>query len=346
MEKGITICLVTANRPKEFRKALRSIASLSIRDYKVIVADDSSNDESEKITKEIFPEAIYFRNDPPLREIANSNKCISLAQTDIVCLFHDDDLLAPNYFDVILPYMSKNDDIDMAFTGRIMVDQNDEELARQVLKAGKEHYIYAAHDILDFMLFGKKLRDYRVFINTPGLVFRKSVFEKFGGFDSSIDTHCDTDFLFKSLLVSRKVLFINTPLYINKLWYGVSGRTKSSERGDVLMAQKGVRDNFIAFCERNGYSKYVDLKNSIYDNFALEGTHVNGFLGWISLRYKGSYLGKVRSIIKTAADLIRLNAKVLLYPRFYFVFLASILIPQFVQKMFLGILLKLYNRKT
>lgn len=346
MEKGITICLVTANRPREFRKALESIANLSIRDYKVVVADDSSNDESEKITREVLPEAIYFRNDPPLREIANSNKCISLAQTDIVCLFHDDDLLNPHYFDIILPYMSRNDDIDMAFTGRIMVDQNDVELARQVLKGGEDHYIYPAHDILDFMLFGKKLKDYRVFINTPGLVFRKSVFEKFGGFDSSIDTHCDTDFLFKSLLVSRKVLFINKPLYINKLWYGVSGRTKSSERGDVLAAQKGVRDNFIAFCERHGYSKYADSKDKIYANFALEGTRINGFLGWISLRYKGGYYSKVRSIIKTAAAMIRLNRKVLLYPRFYFVFFASILIPQFVQNKFLGILLKIYNRKT
>lgn len=346
MEKGITICLVTANRPKEFRKAVESIASLSVKDYRVIVADDSSNDESEKITKEVLPNAVYFRNDPPLREIANSNKCISMAQTDIVCLFHDDDLLAPGYFDAILPRMMQDDDIDMAFTGRIMVDQNDVELARQVLKNGDGQYVYNSHDILDFMLFGEKLQDYRVFINTPGLVFRKNIFEKFGGFDSSIDTHCDTDFLFKSLLVSRKVLFVNEPLYINKLWYGVSGRTKTSERGDVLKAQKGVRDNFIAFCEREGYSKYVDLKKRIYEEFALEGTRLNGFLGWISLRYKGGYFSKARSLVRTSIDMIRMNPKVLLYPRFYFVFLGSVLVPQFVQKRFLGILLKIYNRKA
>lgn len=346
MKKRLTICLVTANRPKEFRKAVESIANLSIEDYEVIVADDSSDDESEKITREVLPEAVYFRNDPPLREMANSNKCISLAKTDMVCLFHDDDLLAPAYFDQILPYMSRNEDIDMAFTGRIMVDQDDVELARQVLKEGESHYIYAAHDILDFMLFGKELKDYRVFINTPGLVFRKSVFEKFGGFDSSIDTHCDTDFLFKSLLVSRKVMFVNEPLYTNKLWYGVSGRTKSSERGDVLTAQKGVRDNFIAFCEKNGYSHYVGLKKKIYEAFALEGTRFNGFLIWISLRYKGGYFAKVRSLFRTAGSIIGLNPKVLLYPRFYFVFLGSVLVPQFVQKQFLGILLKKYNQKA
>lgn len=346
MEKGITICLVTANRPKEFRKAVESIANLSVKDYKVIVADDSSDDQSEKITKEVLPDALYFRNDPPLREIANSNKCISMADTEIVCLFHDDDVLVPGYFNTILPSMRQNDDIDMAFTGRIMVDQDDNELARQVLKDGGEKYVYSSHDILDLMLFGKPLKDYRVFINTPGLVFRKSVFERFGGFDSSIDTHCDTDFLFKSLLVSRKVLYVNRPLYINKLWYGVSGRTKSSERGDVLRAQKGVRDNFLAFCARNGYSKYVNLKDDIYKEFALEGTRLNGFFGWVSLRYKGSYFGKVRALVRTAADVIRMNPRVLLHPRFYAVFLASILVPKIVQKQLLGVLLKIYNQKA
>lgn len=346
MEKGITICLVTANRPKEFRKAVESIANLSAKDYKVIVADDSSDDQSEKITKEVLPDALYFRNDPPLREIANSNKCISMADTEIVCLFHDDDVLAPGYFDTILSSMRQNNDIDMAFTGRIMVDQDDKELARQVLKDGQESYVYNAHDILDFMLFGKKLGDYRVFINTPGLVFKKSVFEKFGGFDSSIDTHCDTDFLFKSLLVSNKVLFVNKPLYINKLWYGVSGRTKTSERGDVFMAQKGVRDNFIAFCEKHGYSKYVGLKGEIYKEFALEGARVNGFLGWISLRYKGSYFGKVRAIIRTTFDVVKMNPIVLFYPMLYFMFFASILVPQFVQRMLLGVLMRKYNQKS
>jgi GT2 family glycosyltransferase len=327
---------------------LLSVRHLAFQDFHLIIADDSADNESEIITEEIFPESEYFKNVPPLREIKNSNKIISMAKTDIVCLFHDDDVFNVDYFNEIVLAMENDKEIDIAYTGRVMVNQNDEKIGKQVLSDQKEggNIIFYARDILDYMLFGKKILNYRVFVNTPGLVFRKRIFEEIGGFDLGIDTHCDTDFLLKALLVSRKVLFVNKALYVNKIWYGVSGRTKSSERGVVFDAQKGVLDSFIAFCEKRGNTYYPSLRKQIYSKFAFRCTRMNGPLGWISIRFKGNYFLKVTALWETTCKIVRMDPKTLFFPRFYFVFFGAVLTPKFVQNFIMKFLLKAYNRKA
>jgi glycosyltransferase involved in cell wall biosynthesis len=342
----LTICIVTADREKEFIEALESVKNLTFYNYKVIVADDSKTDIGKKITKKILPEAIYFRNIPPLREIANSNKCISLATTEYVCLFHDDDVFQPEYFTEIIKQMLKDKNIDMAYTGRTMINENGATFVNQVLSSNKKIFIYNAQDILDFMLLGKKYEDYRVFINTPGLVFKREIFEKINGFDNSVDTHCDTNFLLKSLAISNKVLFVNQSLFKNRIWHGVSGRTKSSEKGTVYFAEKGVIDNFLQFCKVQKLDKYIKKEKEIYRKYSYDAIAINGPLGWIALRFKGSFWRKKNVLLTTAKAIIRLNREILFSPKFYFIFLSSFLLPSFVIRLIHGPLLTYYLKKT
>ncbi len=341
----LTIATVTANRPNEFLDAINSIKSLQYPKFSVIIGDDSNNNVSESISKKIIPTAKYYRNSPALGEILNTNKCISLAKTKYVCLFHDDDKFEKEYFNQIIEYMDKNPQIDLAYTGRIMVDQNNLELARQVINSDKTSFIYNARDILDYMVLGKKINNYRVYINTPGLVFRKEIFDAVGGFDANVDTHCDTDFLLKILLVSNKVLFINRPLYINKIWYGLSGRTKSSERGNVLFAELGVINNFIKFAESKNKYRYIKNKNKIYEKFSNDAIAINGPFSWISLRFKGTYIDKVRAMIFTAQKVISMNKRILINPKFYFVFIGNILLPRTMRNAIHRMVLKFYLNK-
>lgn len=344
-KNSLTISIVTANRPVEFKDALESVNKLNYKDFSVIIGDDSSNNKSQLIAKKVMRHAQYYRNNPILGEIKNTNTCISLASSEFVCLFHDDDQFDPAYFDVIVEKMKKNPDIDLSYTGRIMIDQNNRELARQVVDSDRDSYVYRAHDILDYMVFGKRLSQYKVFINTPGLVMRKKVFTDSGGFDPSIDTHCDTDFLLKVLLVSNRVLFINKPLYINKIWYGLSGRTKSSEKGTVFFAEKSVLDNFIKYSKVMNVKKYYKQKESIYKKFSLDSIAVNGPLSWISLRYKGLYINKLAVMCRTAYAIVKLNPTILLLPKFYLVFLINLMMPRFIRQSIHKLLLKYYLTK-
>lgn len=341
---NITICLTTANRQKLFQKALTSIYKLHTKGVAVIVGDNSKDTKSQLFVKKNYPLVDYFRNIPQVNEIKNSNRCINKAKTEIICLLHDDDSLENDYFNPLLKLMQNDVSIDLAYTGRRMVDENDRLITKQFMENGEEYYIYKASDILDHMVLGKELGNYFVPINTPGLVFRKRVFDKMGGFDENITTHCDTDFLLRSLSVAKNVLFINKPLYVSKIWFGLSGRSKSSETGEVFFTEKNVFDNFLSFCKKMKNKRYTTLSEQIYRRFSLDAIAVNGPLIWIAFRYKGSYLQKVKHILYTAKSIIKLNKKVLILPKFYFVLLLSIIIPssllQYLRYVFLKPLLQ------
>lgn len=342
---NLTICIVTANREKEFKIALESVKNLNIKNYRTIVADDSKTSRSKRQVDKILPSAKYLRNTPPLREIKNTNKCIRLSKTQYVCLFHDDDIFDPAYFDQMIKIIEMHKDIDLAYTGRIMIDPDANEIARQIVNSEREYFIYKSKSILDHMLLGQKIENYSVPINTPGLVFKKELFDKIGGFDSNIDTHCDTDFLLKALALSNKVLYINKPYFLNRIWYGLSGRTKASEQGDVFFSEKSVLDNFLIFCQQRSIKRYLELKNKIYEKFSKDCISINGPFGWIALRFTGNNIDKLKKLITTAQEIVKLNKKVLIFPKFYFVFILSLIIPKILTSVIHKMLLKAYLNK-
>jgi GT2 family glycosyltransferase len=61
------------------------------------VSDNSSNDEVEHMVKSEFPEIRYIRRLPMLPSAFHFERVIDEAQGDYFCLFHDDDLMHPDF---------------------------------------------------------------------------------------------------------------------------------------------------------------------------------------------------------------------------------------------------------
>lgn len=344
-QSPLTICLVTADRPKEFEQAILSLSKLNFQDFDLIVADDSQNNQAEFITKKYFPAAHYFWNSPPLGEVLNSNKCIEMASTELVCLLHDDDQLVETYLDKILPAFEAQA-VDMAYTGRIIIDETNKKISSQILQNNEGlEFIYKSSDILDFLLLNKKLENYRVFINTPGLVFKKSLFMETGGFDVSVDTHCDLDWILKALLFSQNVLYVNKPLYFSRIWKGSSGRTKSAKRGEVFQAMFAVIKNFTEKFSIQISPKYAEQKKAIYQAFVKKCNELNGPLIWIALRFNGPYHLRVQKILETMRIFCNLNPSIVRSPKFYFISIVSLCTPQLLLSLASKYFLKIYNDK-
>lgn len=347
MKNKLTIALIAANRPNELLECLKYIKNINYKDFELLISDDSADlpQGFETKVKNMFPKAFFINNSPPLGEIKNSNFVMNKASSEYICLFHDDDRMLPEYFDVIIPVMEKNKDISFAYTGRIMVDQENNEIAKHRARRLDLVNLYDANDILNNMIYNQPMPEYRVPMNTPGMVVRKDIFDKVKGFSSKIDTHCDTDFILRALVVSNKVLYVNKPLMLSKVWYGQSGRTSSSRRGVALEAQLGVVDNFISFSKKQGNTKYEKDKINIYKNFAQRCVHSNGPITWIALRYEGSYKNKVKSLLKTTKLLFKLDSKQKYNPKLYIFLMGAILIPQNILKLLQISLLRFYNEK-
>lgn len=94
---SLTIFILCHNRPDDTRQVIRSILAQSDQQFRLIVSDNSSNDEVQHMVQREFPHIAYVRRIPMVPALAHFNLCIAEAQDDYFCLFHDDDLMGPEY---------------------------------------------------------------------------------------------------------------------------------------------------------------------------------------------------------------------------------------------------------
>jgi len=92
----LTIYLLTHNRPKLALQAIESILVQTDKNFKFVVSDNSSSDELRNlIGSRIGFE--YLKRELVLSAIDHGNKCLSEIKTEYFTLFHDDDLMLPNF---------------------------------------------------------------------------------------------------------------------------------------------------------------------------------------------------------------------------------------------------------
>lgn len=89
-----SIVIPTFNRSEYLRKALISILRQDFDDYEVIITDNSTNNESEKMIRSFNNKRIcYFKNDMNIGFNRSLYKGIKLSQGEYIFLLGDDDLI-------------------------------------------------------------------------------------------------------------------------------------------------------------------------------------------------------------------------------------------------------------
>ena len=112
-KEKITILIPTYQRPQFFAQALKSAqAQTAPQDtYDILVVDNDStpNSETQSLVEEMrLPNLRYIKNESNLGGYGNWNRGFCLAQTEWVCLLHDDDLLLPSCIERALYVLSRH----------------------------------------------------------------------------------------------------------------------------------------------------------------------------------------------------------------------------------------------
>lgn len=92
----LDIYLLCYNRPEFAKAAIQSILNQRVSGFQLIVSDNSSDDRVARMVQADFPEVtLERRGNVPVQ--AHINICIAEASADYFCLFHDDDLMGPDF---------------------------------------------------------------------------------------------------------------------------------------------------------------------------------------------------------------------------------------------------------
>jgi len=172
MSDLVTVVMATKNSEQFLAEALLSIANQVTGPVRTIVVDGASTDRTVEITSQFsFVDVVQQRTVGYHRAWSEG---ISLTVTPYVCLLDSDDVLTPRAIAVGLAVLDKIPERDAAL-GRVEFfgDSSDSlSRARHALTAGVEYPLI------------------------PGcFMFRRSVFEKFGLFDSELTIMGDAEWI-------------------------------------------------------------------------------------------------------------------------------------------------------
>jgi len=139
MNNEINIITATHNRAYILPRAASCVFNQTHTDWKWIIIDDGSFDETSNIVKK-FPfqgKITYFKFDTRVGQVGTKNKGLELANKDRpIHIFDDDDVIYPNFYEKMLLYMTT---ADVAFCNFYVIKEEIkgkelEEITREVIQ--------------------------------------------------------------------------------------------------------------------------------------------------------------------------------------------------------------------
>jgi len=113
----VSICIPTYNSARFLRECLDSIVNQTYSNKEIIVSDNASTDETEKIVKEYVEKykVKYYRNEKNIGGEANFDRCIELANGEYITIFHSDDLYMPGIVQKQVQTFQENSSVGAVF---------------------------------------------------------------------------------------------------------------------------------------------------------------------------------------------------------------------------------------
>ena len=255
MSGKVSVLLLTFNQENYIKDCINSILNQSYQNFELLINDDCSTDNTLNIIKEFNDDRIKVFT-PKYKKGINSSltSLCNNASGEFVLLFAGDDILKENHIETTVNYLNEHSEIDTVYVNVTPIDENGKirkELGEDFCKtvnSTREEQLHQAFMQGNFAL-------------SPGMIVRKSVFEKLLPLPCSIVNNQD----FK---IHIDLLINGAENYIlpDKLVYYRFCRNNSniSSRGFITELRESLEFEYVmdSFLKIND----IDLLKSIFKN--------------------------------------------------------------------------------
>ena len=267
----LTIYLLTHNRTHRAIEAIHSILAQSEQRFKLIVSDNSDNNELASLLGSLRPslEYIYRKNNGAcLPAFEHFNLCISEVKTQYFALLHDDDLILSNYVaDFWQTQQSYPGAIAFGCNARIRQVSGNEQLS--FLGSGNYSKILDAGD-LAWRYFGRHQLGIAPF---PFYIYNKRAIGN-ARFSSQYGKYGDVAWLM-DLANKGEMIWANKP----------TGIYQHHDGNDSNLESRGSRLSFLSYLKKKKLPDYP-LLITLYRLFLYKKILTTGKLKMGSKRYQ------------------------------------------------------------
>ena len=171
MPPTVSVCIPTYNRKDYLKEALESIFAQTYQDYEVVVVDDGSTDGTDQMIKEAGYNVRYYWAEH-IGQAAARNKLIELAQGEYITFLDSDDLLFPNAVQKLMDVIDSYSPEVVAYGSHIGIDENGKRLRT------KQRRLPSGNIVINLFEY--------IYVHSCGTMCAKRIYEREGGFDTSL----------------------------------------------------------------------------------------------------------------------------------------------------------------
>lgn len=217
----VSVVIPIHNAQKYLTQAIDSITSQTLKDFELILVNDASTDRTAQILNN------YKKRDKRIRVVNNKNNlqmakslnlAINLAKSDLIARMDQDDISLPNRLKTQYEFMKENPKVAIVGNDIIIIDENGKT-------TGKRTYPTSSKD-LKAILFR-----YSAFAH-PTVMFRKSIFQEVGEYDSKRHPCEDIDLWFR---LGKRYKFASIPDFLFKYRISLSsGSHQNLKKTEII----------------------------------------------------------------------------------------------------------------
>lgn len=234
----LTICILCHNRPADARNAIQSVLNQTDKNFKLIISDNSSNDEVERMVRQNFQQLKYIRRNPMLPSALHFKNIIDEAETEYFCLFHDDDLMHEDFISQVKKAIELFPDAS-AIACNAIVDNHGKPGRWPSFRSYRQYEEFSSPKELAMRYFSRGQSGIAPF---PGYVYKRSSVNS-SVMDIEGGKYSDVTMLL-NIAKSGKIIWISKPL--------MTYRMHGSNDGGVESVRDRLR--FLRYLKKNAGS--------------------------------------------------------------------------------------------
>ena len=250
----ISVIITTFNRRHLLQKAIRSVLGQSYSPHEIIVIDDGSEDGTDRLVREQFPQIIYHRQANRGISAARNNG-IKMSTGDWIAFLDADDEWLPDKLYLQATALEQNPGHNICHT--------DEQWIRHGRRVNqmKKHRKYGGN------IFEKCLP--LCIISPSSVIIKQSLFDRTGLFNTALPV-CEDYEMWLRICAKEPVLYIDQPLIIK---YGghadqLSRRYWGMDRFRIMALENILRQEDLDFNQRLAVLQTLIKKTIIVRNGA------------------------------------------------------------------------------
>ena len=294
--RAVSVCLPTYNGAAFIEEALRSILNQTCQDFELLIVDDGSTDATLDIVQSFSdPRLQLHRNPARLGIPANWNRCLELAAGELVCVFHQDDVMLPENLERKVQLLSADETVGFVHSGvETLAEESAPSSFADWIEDATEDTVWDGPEYFRTLLLNGNR------VCAPTVLARRSALLEQGGFDPDLGFACDYA-MWLRLCLTYRVGFLARPL-VRYRWHG-------GNASHAYQFERGVEE--ISTAARRGLRLYHE-RGSHADGPLLDDalTALDALRHWAAELQRGKawleeQQASWRSVAETQNDLIR-----------------------------------------